>query len=166
MPMVDLRELLIGDKLLLLSSNRIGVFQGTSGQKARVKVGDKILLVSADNLDLCTDKADVVPSIDLSEEPSKPLDFHNFVTTLDLHIEALAPEMTTQPATVILRYQLSKLAEYLDQAEQAGAKYLTVIHGKGTGVLKKEVLHMLGIRSSVQFVLEKHDGGAVEVHLS
>ncbi len=164
--MVDLNDLWIGDKLRLLASNRIGVFQGLSGQKARVKVGDKILLVSAINLDLLTEEEEQAPTLDFSEETSKTLDFHNFVTTLDLHIETLAPEMATQPAIIILRYQLSKLSAYLDQAEKAGARFLTIIHGKGKGVLKKEVLHMLSIRPGVQFVLEKHDGGAVEVHLS
>ena len=53
----------------------------------------------------------------------------------------------------------------MDNAENAGLKLLTIIHGKGTGVLKSETIHMLKGRSSVMQWIEVHQGGAQEVWL-
>jgi len=163
--MLDLNELWIGDKLLLLKSGRKGTFQGISGSKARVKVGSKILLVAATGLQLSEDPETIAPDLELDHPPTKPLSFHNFPDTLDLHIEVLAPEMANQPPLAVLNHQLYQLDSYLTKAEAAGAKYLTIIHGKGTGVLRREVLHLLKGRAPIQYILEKHDGGAVELHM-
>lgn len=164
--MVDLNELWIGDKVTLVSSGETGVFNGIAADgKAIILMKGKKILITPDQLSLAED----VPSEEeiLFEPIEKTgLSFHKLPTTLDLHIEKLAPEMENNHPTAILNFQLRKLRDYVTTAEKAGLKYLTIIHGKGTGILKKEVEHYLKGRTKVKFVLEVHDGGAVEVHLT
>ena len=53
----------------------------------------------------------------------------------------------------------------LDQAVLAGLGELRIIHGKGTGELRKEVLYILGQYPEVVGTGSIHDGGATEVIL-
>ena len=63
----------------------------------------------------------------------------------------------------ILAIQLKALDNYLDAVEAAGIPYVTIIHGRGTGVLKSETIHALKGRPRVKHWIEVHKGGALEV---
>ncbi len=163
--MVDLKALWVGDKCLIISSDRIGIFQGVSGRRARIKVGEKLYLVTAANLELYTEPEPPIPSLFEDAEPTRPTDFHQFNNSIDLHISALAPHMENEIPIRILSHQKEALANFLDEAEEKGARILSIIHGKGSGVLKSEVIHELKGRSSVKIYFDIHDGGALEVHM-
>lgn len=164
LPMIDLKDIWIGDKVRLISNGEIGIFNGISEGKAIIILHGKKELIPGDNLSLVEDTPE---EEEILFEPieKKALSFHNIPTSIDLHIEQLAPEMKNDNPITILSYQLRKLDEYVSTAETAGLKYITIIHGKGTGVLKKEVEHFLKGREKVKFLIEVHDGGALEVHL-
>ena len=161
--MVVLSDLWVGDKLVIISSNRLVTFIGVNGQRARVKFGAKILLVKPDNLDIYKE-TETPETITFEEDKSATLDFHNFPTSLDLHINVLAPHLENQLPVRILSHQIAALDEYLDNAEKKGARIVTIIHGKGTGALRTEVHHILKNRQSVMFFYDSNDGGAAEVH--
>ncbi len=164
MPMIKLEELWIGDKVQVASSGQRGSYEGSIGGKAKIKIGAKILLVAPEDLQVPDEIESETPLI-FEDSTSPPLEFHKIPTTLDLHIEKLDPSRANEHATVLLNYQMRILKEYIQTAEEAGLKYLTIIHGKGAGVLKKEVQHYLKGRAKTKFLLDKNDGGATEVHL-
>lgn len=163
--MVDLENLWIGDKLRIVSSDRLGTFAGLNGRRARIQVGSKIILVPAHNLEPYVETER--PESFFTEEVKKtsPLDFHNFPTSLDLHIDKLAPHLQNELPVRILSYQLSALNDYLDKAELKSSRIVTIIHGKGNGTLRSEVKNILKGRQSVKLVLDANDDGAVEVHM-
>jgi len=165
--MVDLKELWVGDKLRIIKSQKVGTFEGVNKGKARIEVGSKILLVPAHNLELYVEPIiEEIPFASEEDKPSSPYSSHTFPDTIDLHIETLAPEMASALPARILQYQLQRLSDYLDQAEVLGIKYITIIHGKGSGVLKEEVLHLLKGRNAVKYILEGSlNSGATEVHM-
>ncbi len=162
--MVDIKSLWVGDKCRIISSGRVGLFKGLKGKRARIQVADMIFLVSSSNLELYTEPESVNP-IYFEEAPSESPTFHEFKSSIDLHIVTLAPHLANELPIRILSYQKQTLAQFLDEAESKGARILTIIHGKGRGVLKSEVIHELKGRPSVKIYFDIHDGGAVEVHL-
>lgn len=163
--MLDLKDLWNGDLLRIVSSNQIGTFEGMSGDKAKVKIGNAIITVAASDLERHELK-ETPETFFLEEDKSKKsLDFHLFESTLDLHIEKLAPQMKNMLPVRILSYQLEALDNYIQRAELKSSRILTIIHGKGRGVLKSEVKHYLEGRKSVKIMFETNDGGALEVHL-
>ena len=166
--MINPKELWIGDKLLHSSTGEVGTFDGSANGKIRFKTGSKVLLLAPQALSIYTEveKEEPFQFDDEPESTSAPsYDPFNFPASIDLHIEKLdAAYLNAQPER-ILSIQLGALDNYLDAAEQSAVKIVTIIHGKGTGVLKAETEHRLKARESVNFYVEAHQGGAVEVWL-
>ncbi len=163
--MLDLKELWNGDLLRIISSNQIGTFEGISGTKAKIKVGASIITIAADDLEKHEIKETPQTFFLDEDKKTKSTDFHLFSPELDLHIEKLAPHMRNMLPARILSYQMEALDNYFQQAELKSSRILTIIHGKGKGVLKSEVKHYLAGKKSVKLMFEVHDGGALEVHL-
>jgi len=161
--MIELDKLWIGDKLKIVSNDLVVTFEGIAGQKAivkdtkgqvfHVKVSDLEAYEESENEEILFEK----------EEVSNSPQHHLLPTTIDLHIEKLNPNLVYSPAQGILQYQINALEKYLNQVEVQGVSYITIIHGKGAGILKKEVLHLLKFRPKVKHFIEVNDGGAVEV---
>ena len=162
--MVVLQDLWIGDKLILLKSKRVGIFVGLNGNKARMQVGAKILLVKADNLDPYVESEAPI-KLSFDDDKSSPLDFHEMPTSIDLHINVLAPHLENQLPVRIISHQLDALEGYLEKAVAKGLRIITVIHGKGSGALKMEVQHILKSKSYIRFFYDSNDGGATEIHM-
>lgn len=162
--MVVLNDLWIGDKLILLRSKRVGTFAGLNGNRARMEVDGKILLVRANNLEVYVE-AEKPVTLSFEDEKSSPLDFHEMPTSIDLHINVLAPHLENQLPVRILSHQLDALEAYLEKAMANGLRIITVIHGKGTGALKTEVHHILKSKDYVRFFYDSNDGGATEIHM-
>lgn len=165
MPMIELSELWNGDVLRIKSTDQIGTFEGASGDRAKIKVGSSIITVDAEDLELYVAKETTKTFFLEEDKKNKKIDFHLFEPTIDLHIETLAPHMKNMLPVRILSYQMEALTNYIEQAELKRARILTIIHGKGRGVLKSEVENYLKGRKSVKLMLEVHDGGALEVHM-
>jgi len=58
---------------------------------------------------------------------------------IDIHIEKICSQYKKMNPLEILNYQLSYFEQKLNEAMKDGYKKLLVIHGKGNGVLKKEI---------------------------
>ena len=151
--MIKLDDLWIGDKVRIISSDRVGVFAGVKVKRARVSVGQKIFLVTPNNLELYVEKEQPTNFFE-DESRIKSIDFHHFPTTLDLHIEVLAPHLKDELPVRILSHQIKSLNDYLDKAELKKSRIFTIIHGKGRGVLKQEVMHLLKGRRSVKLIID------------
>ncbi len=159
-------EFWIGDKVRIISSAKDGIFEGISSDgRARIKWNNKILLTKRKNLQAIQDpkpKKVILDSIVASNKGIKSRDFN---PTLDLHIEVLNPSLTNEIPQIILNHQVQQCEEHIDRAISLNLTTVKIIHGKGTGQLKKEVEHLIAMNDSVKFGIPQHDGGATEVWL-
>ncbi len=164
-----MKDFWIGDWVKIVSSGRIGKFEGEVNGKAKVKIEDKILLVTARDLELLDDKD--IPKTTISKPKNKYHDKAkskkiNFELPLDLHIETLAPSMINQRTEIILNYQIKTAKEFIEKAIERRRATITIIHGKGIGALKMEIDYLLNQYPEVYFRKTINNGGAVEVLFS
>ena len=158
--MIDLDELWIGDLVLLKKSKRVGKYQGKRGAKAVVNIDGKTVLTVPKNLLAYEPPED---SVELSfDEPIRKVNPRPD-RVLDLHIETLEPSLTHALPERIVSYQVAAAKHLIEAAIEH--KYLTIelIHGKGKGVLKSEVRHLLSLYDEVRASFEKNQGGSTEV---
>jgi len=73
------------------------------------------------------------------------------IPEIDLHIESIDPYYENLPKEDILRIQLSKFEEKLNEAFMAGLDEIIFIHGVGNGVLKNNIHKHLSQHHNIQF---------------
>lgn len=174
--MVRLQDLWIGDKVLLTKSGRIGSYLGKTTQgKARIKVEESVYLVDPKFLQSVADDS-TLPSVDdllgdmntksqsqiISDFKSPNIYKDN---SIDLHIEKLAPDMLKQPASMILNFQKQQTYQFIKASIAAKTPIITIIHGRGAGVLREEVIIIAQQFSEIRFTFQTNNNGALEVWL-
>ena len=75
----------------------------------------------------------------------------------------LNPSLQTGRAEHIVDFQIKAAKTFIEKSIDQGTRKILIIHGKGEGVLKSEILHLLSLNDSVQFTFDKNNGGATEV---
>lgn len=157
-------ELWIGDLLKLKKSGRIGKFAGISQeQKVKVNIGGKIVLTTPGNLEHAPDNhsdsnVDFIPRPTIIKQEPKALS-----NVIDLHLEVLNPSMINARPERIIDYQVKSAQDFIEISIKQNTKKVEIIHGKGEGVLKSEVLHLLSLYDEVNFIFDKNRGGSSEV---
>lgn len=165
--MIKLSDLWIGDQVLLLKSNRKGVFQGVKEGKARIQVGKKIILSSASNLQKLKEEKLSKLEIFFEEEQRKASlikERVQFVEEIDLHIEVLQPSKKNDNPVAILEFQIRKLKEFIQKSIRLKMGKVRVIHGKGTGALKMEAYHVFKEYEEIVSLIPTNNDGAVLVY--
>jgi dsDNA-specific endonuclease/ATPase MutS2 len=161
-------ELWIGDLLKLKRSGRIGKFAGISSeQKIKVKVDGKIILTTPGNLEHAPDnhsetESKFIPRPSISKQTPNSID-----NVIDLHMDVLNPSMVHARPERIIDYQVNAAENFIKSAIEKQLPKIEIIHGKGAGVLKMEVEHLIHLYSDhikAQFPLNK--GGSVELWFS
>lgn len=162
--MVDIDDLWIGDLLLLKKSGRIGKFNGRSGhKKVKVKIGEKIVITPIGNIELAPENAKI-DEFDYSHRLQKPKPTAvQLSDTIDLHIEVLNPSLQNSRVERIVDFQIKAAKSFIESSIKSSTKKILIIHGKGEGVLKSEIVHLLSLYDAVQFTFDKNGGGATEV---
>ena len=163
---MDIKDLWIGDRLLM-PSGRTGTFEGAhKSGRARIKVDNKIFLISTDHLKPA-DPEEVESGFDdlveASDHPSTPAALHS--DTIDLQAEALGTDLAQALPQRILARQIEACRDFLHASIAAALPSLTIIHGKGSGLLQAEVHHLLADLPQVLGHESIHDGGATKVWL-
>jgi dsDNA-specific endonuclease/ATPase MutS2 len=162
---MDPKELWIGDWLRLKDSSITGKYHGHSGgSNIKIKVGEKVIETSLNNVEKIEEPAFFNPPEIIQEKPVT-ISKGPSSNTIDLHIEVLAPEMKNGLPLRIRAYQIEACKNFVEKAIESGMPIIKIIHGKGEGILKEEVLHLLSLYDKVRFIIPKNDGGAVEVWL-
>lgn len=162
--MLNIEDLWIGDLIRLKKSGRIGKFDGRSGhKKVRIKVGDKIVITPLTNIEMAPEGSEVAPNIISNRPILQKKTTTNLSDTIDLHIEKLNSSLLNGRPERILDTQVRAAKTFIKDSIQNGTKKILIIHGKGEGVLKSEITHLLSLNEKVQFVFDKNDGGATEV---
>lgn len=62
---------------------------------------------------------------------------------VDLHMEALLPGNTSVPPEEVLQYQLRTFRRVMTEQRKYRGKRVVFVHGKGEGVLKREIQNIL-----------------------
>ena len=95
--------------------------------------------------------ADRVNNQSVNTEKDLPVSRSGF-RLVDIHIEELHEKPHTLASSEIMEIQLKATEEALSKAIAEGSEYLIIIHGVGTGILKKAVRDLLKNFSAVDSV--------------
>jgi len=164
--MLKLKDLWVGDGVRVLSTGRIGTFEGIhKNGKARIKSNNKIYLASAKNLELYEVKKEEQTIFFTEEKSTKnsASNFLDFSDSIDLHIEKLNPSLENGLPERIVDIQVKAFLNYLDKAKALNKLMVVIIHGKGTGALKQIVQSTLKGDDKVFSIRDINNGGATEV---
>lgn len=166
---MDLNELWVGDKVRIKSNLKIGIFQGIKDGKARIKIGKDTLFCHSDDLMLFEDYGEDFSNLDFLDEATKSESIVDeklkFNDTIDLHIEKLKPSYLNRSSAEILNEQLNQCNKFISKALELRFNRVTIIHGRGKGVLKQSVKDLLEGQKRVSVIHEINNGGAFEVWL-
>jgi dsDNA-specific endonuclease/ATPase MutS2 len=165
--MVNAGDLWVGDQLRLLKSGRVGRFVNVNEDgRIRIEVGDKIVLAKPHMIEQIEEKEYSQKLIDLKEkELEKQLGFKQIEKQIDLHIENLNPNLSNALPERIIDVQLKSFEDYMNDVLKNNLKFVTIIHGKGKGVLKAAIHTHLAATSEVNHFITVNNGGATEVFL-
>lgn len=96
--------------------------------------------------------------------PAEKIDIEKGEEAIDIHADKMGLSQV-DISNGALEYQLSAFETALDRAIANGLHELLVIHGRGTGILRKEVHRRLKEHRLVQGFLPVNDGGATLVRI-
>lgn len=159
----EIDNLWIGDKLISIKSGLRGRFEGIhKSGKIRVKNNNKIHLIPRENLMPDDTEEEDVDLEFLSER--KTLRFPAEIKdTIDLHIEKLRPDLLNALPERIVDIQIKAFTNQLSIWKDSGYKIVTVIHGKGAGVLRAHIRELLRFEPSIQSFQSINNDGATQI---
>jgi len=164
---MNLKELWIGESLEILSKNLIGRYEGPAADgKAKVSSEGQVYLVEALDLKLYEEpKVDKVKQImNEMNQRSNACKIGDTDDEIDLHIKVLNPSLINGLPEHILNHQLMSCKSFLDKAINARVWSATIIHGKGEGVLRSEVLNLFKKYVEIDRAEAIKDNGAQRVY--
>jgi dsDNA-specific endonuclease/ATPase MutS2 len=162
---MDLTTLWIGDEVKVISSNRTGVFEGIEAGQARVRFDSGYILYPAHEIVLHVPEPadeDLLSVLEISP-PKKKL-ATPFSNVLDLHLEKL-PNYSPASGISILEYQIGQCKLFVEEVISRKLMSATIIHGKGAGILRENIVALLAGYRQIKVQHPKNDGGAVELLL-
>lgn len=162
---MNLEELWIGDYLEIQSSGKQGTYEGVDEKGLAIIKTDTVLIKAKASDLLLIDEPPVVPKSPSEEEEPQENIWENFSSIIDLHLEALLEHKKDFRPVDPLKFQLDKCSAFIEKAIDKKLGRIIIIHGKGDGVLKNEVLSLIRKYPEAGLTLDIHDGGASEVHL-
>ena len=158
----------VGDTISLIDEPLNGKILDIQGQKAQVLLDD--------GFSEWISFLKIVPTnqVQIEIEPLEDKHQDSFIEIraervheIDLHIEHLVIDWKKIPSEKILERQMTSFMEELKDATQNKYDKLIVIHGKGKGILKTELINILqskGLNFS-EMSYGKYKGAALEIGL-
>ena len=164
--MVNTDELWIGDLLRSTKSGKIGKFEGVKPDgRLRVRIGKKVFIFGEAQLEKVDEGSFYKKEIEFKEEElSQKLGKESIEKSIDLHIEKLNKNLVSAIPERIVDFQLKSFENYLDAAIAHKLRVATIIHGKGTGVLKASIHTLLSSADEVSHFHLINSGGATDVY--
>lgn len=161
--MLSLDDLWIGDSIRSKKSGRRGTFEGIHASgKARLKSAGKIYLVLPKDIELFEAQDEEEEILFNDEVQDEVIDYGY---SIDLHIEKLRPELENAVPERIIDIQIKSLISFIEDVIQSRKLQVTIIHGKGTGVLRQSVHQILQSYQEVKHFELINQGGATLVRL-
>lgn len=126
---------------------------------------NKLIIIKEENYTLSSFK-DINKDVSTCKKTSKPHKKKSDLWEVDLHIENIIDQHETLSNYEIVTRQLNHCKFILEKAIKANITRLIIIHGRGEGVLKKEVLELLkNYKVRVKDAnFQKYGLGATEVY--
>lgn len=145
LPELDLEKIQIGQEVLVLSLEKTGQILSIQGKTIHVQVGPLKMHVSASDCRLTGRKAQPI-------KKAKP-------PKLKFRLEQVSRELDVRGTTI--EEALPIIEKYLDEALLSGHSQVTIIHGKGTGALRKGVREALKNHPHIKSLTigEYYEGG-------
>jgi dsDNA-specific endonuclease/ATPase MutS2 len=154
----------IGDRVWIASLQRVGTFEGQADELAIIRIGAVTTQIPFEEISILEEKDEDFLLQDLrSEAEEKKHSSFDFPDSLDLHVSELSPRLENSEPAQIIAHQRNRLREFLREAIKHRKQLVTIIHGKGEGVLRSEVLKILSEFEEVTGVEHESHGGAVVV---
>lgn len=126
---IDSTKFKVGDSVRIISINAEGVIAELIGKsKARVRVGNMVTTAETRNLERI-EGVTLSPSSTSSRRQAVP---EADIKSPEIHLRGMTVEEATEA-----------LAQFIDQALIAGLRQIYVIHGKGTGTLRRTLTDYL-----------------------
>jgi len=167
MSQINFNDLWIGDLVWSDSFQRNVKWEGMAGNNsAQVQFLGVVRTVPLSDLSV----AHEVPKKEhplLEDNPPKstPHQLPPKSTSIDLHIEILNPDIQHERAEVILEHQLKMCRKFIEDAILRRQSIITIIHGKGEGILRLEVANLLKDYKEFHYSIPTNNNGASEVWL-
>ena len=147
-----LKKIKLGDRVHWVDQPWSGIVQEISGARAYVLLDDGFTewaplsqLILKNDLDISFEEA---PSQEKNE--TRHLEVRPIILEeIDLHIENLFVHWRSIPTSDILARQLHAFKEELQTCKRAKVDELIVIHGKGSGILKRNILEILNGHTNI-----------------
>ena len=165
----------IGDKVLFKHEDQTGYI-------TRIDSSNKVTVSTADGFEIIISKHHLVKiergtdieaaygssfhikdKITAKKRYLKEKSKNKSIAKIDLHIELLTPYFDQMDNFDIVQMQLDVCQKKIDEILNSTFQKLIIVHGIGSGILKKEV-HALLESYHLRFFLSK-DGGSTEVML-
>jgi len=140
------KELAVGDRVMVSSIGAEGVVTALEGEQAEVQLGRLRIRAATEELAALPEGPGVDPVV---QEGRRPPPARSTVSEGRLPAPSVPPPLELHVRGRTVEEALEQLERSLDAAYLAGAPYLRVIHGKGTGRLREAIRQALGDSSYV-----------------
>lgn len=155
-------ELWVGDHLKLRYTGEIWKYNGSDGSgKLLLQVGVKRIKVSWDEVYHKTFNDESVSFQKMTSAMKKQNSIVFCSPSIDLHIAVAEENIVGNWPGAELHYQKTKCRKYINRAIVARLNKVEIIHGKGAGILKAEVMEILRNEAKIERVEELHSGALI-----
>lgn len=165
--MIDWQALWVGDELWDKEHSRMVKFKSKKGSLVEVNYQEQLFISAVNQLRMPSEKElnaeKDTENIHDSENQKIKSQTKDPGKVIDLHLDQLPSYIQQAEPTRLLDLKINHCKKYITTARENHHKIITIIHGKGTGILKQEVLAMLNNMEKIRFVIPTQDGGATEV---
>ena len=163
------RELKVGDRVRLLTLGSTGIIDRIKGKEAEVRVGSLHMREKLANLELMESNSSRGTEVSTSRGSGRVKHSleelrHRTTTELHLHSKDSAPKSPNRSELNLIGKKTDEAVDlvdkFLDEAFLDGVTEVRIIHGHGTGALRKAVAEILSDHPHVaRFAPAKQDQG-------
>jgi DNA mismatch repair protein MutS2 len=141
------RDLKIGDRVRLLSFGSVGIVNHIRDDEAEVRVGSLRMREKLENLELVYEVSTPSGSPRAKADKLEELRRHAQTTELHLHSRAAGSDMATTAELNLIGKKTDEAVEltdkFLDEVFLNGVSEVRIIHGHGTGALRRAITELL-----------------------
>jgi DNA mismatch repair protein MutS2 len=142
-----LRDLKIGDRVRLLSFGTVGIVNHIRDDEAEVRVGSLRMREKLENLELVFEVSAAGGNSRTKPDTLEKLQRRSKTTELHLHSKNVHSELTANAELNLIGKKTDEATEladkFLDEAFLNGLSEVRIIHGHGTGALRKAIAELL-----------------------
>ncbi len=145
---VEIMELKVGSKVRIIGNNLVGEVVQLSPKSISVAVGEIISKMSRDKVEVISAKQ--------FKESVKPTPIKSSFDTASLSNRRLNFKPTIDIRGMRLEEAITTVTNFVDDALMVGMPQITILHGKGNGILREEIRKYLKITPGVTSFYDEH----------